>query len=352
MPMSRELAIGLMLMICCSESLGGLPWDLLLIKGRSKLVSLKQGIFAPIKLAAAVIGSYYLGIEGGLTGYALTSIGQTVWIRKQVKPYLLSSRNQVNYWSSAWHLIQTGLPLYATNTISAVVFLPLLAGVAFSAGISDVGYLRIGQLVVQLFTLIPGAIAPILFLRLRQEKNHTDRTKEAQKSLQLVWTIGLTFLLIYCLIDHKLILLLFGKEFLPSLQATRVLVLCAILDSCSQILYTPLLASQRTRLFASVQNGAALLAAFAGWALIPRYGLTGFLLAKLVFAWIPITCFSVDALHNLKQRHILVSLLIASTLFLPLCWSTNWGSLSQQFFLVVIVGILIVRCWELREVVN
>ena len=328
--MSRELAIGLLLIIACSESLGGLPWDLLLIKGRSKLVSLKQGLFAPVKLAAAAIGGYCLGIEGALTGYALASVGQTIWIRKQTKPYLLSNGTLVSGWSTTWHLIRTGLPLYATNSISAVVFLPLLAGVAVSAGISDVGYLRIGQLVVQLFTLIPGAIAPILFLRLRQEKDHTDRTKEAQKSLQLVWTLGLIFLLLYCLIDSQLILVLFGEEFLPSLQATRVLVLCAILDSCSQILYTPLLASQRTGLFATVQNGAAILAGIAGWVLIPEHGLTGFLLAKLIFAWIPITCFSIDALQNLEQRNHLLSLLIASASFLPLCWSSNWGSLLHN----------------------
>ena len=353
MPMSRELATGLLLMISCSESLGGLPWDLLLIKGRSKLVSLKQGLFAPIKLAAAVIGGYFLGIEGALTGYAVASIAQTVWIREQTKPYVFSSGNLlVGGWSKTWHLIQTGLPLYATNSISAVVFLPLLAGVAVSAGISDVGYLRIGQLVVQLFTLIPGAIAPILFLRLRQAKDHTDRTKEAQKSLQLVWTLGLIFLLLYCLIDSQLILVLFGEDFLPSLQATRILVLCAILDSCSQILYTPLLASQRTGLFATVQNGAALLAGLAGWALIPEYGLTGFLMAKLVFAWIPITCFSIDTLQNLEQRNHLLSLLIASALFLPLCWSSNWGSLPQQFLLVLIIGILIIRCWHLRGMLS
>ena len=153
-----------------------------------------------------------------------------------------------------------------------------------------------------MFTLIPGAIAPILFLRLRQEKDHTDRTKEAQKSLQLVWTLGLIFLLLYCLIDSQLILVLFGKEFLPSLQATRVLVLCAILDSCSQILYTPLLASQRTGLFATVQNGAAVLAGIAGWVLIPSMA-DWFFSSKLIFAWIPITCFSIDALKNLEQRN-------------------------------------------------
>ena len=180
---------------CLQRKPRGLPWDLLLIKGRSKLVSLKQGLFAPVNSAAAV-GGYCLGIEGALTGYALGSVGQTIWIRKQTKPYLLSSGTWVNGWSTTWYLIRTGLPLYATNSISAVVFLPLLAGVAISAGISDVGYLRIGQLVVQLFTLIPGAIAPILFLRLRQEKDHTIARKKRK-----IIAVGLDTRLIfyYCI---------------------------------------------------------------------------------------------------------------------------------------------------------
>ena len=129
-------------------------------------------------------------------------------------------------------------------------------------------------------------------------------------------------------------------------------MLCAILDSCSQILYTPLLASQRTGLFATVQNGAAVLAGIAGWVLIPEHGLNGFLVSKLVFAWIPITCFSIDALKNLEQRNHLLSLLIASAAFLPLCWSSNWGNLLQQSLLVVIIGILITRCWRLRGMVS
>ncbi len=352
MPMNRELAVGLLLLIACSESLGGLPWDLLLIKSRTKLVALRQGFFAPIRLVAAVIGSYILGIEGALVGYAVTSIGQSLWVRGKASPYLLKTGETRNDWSKTWQLIKTGLPLYATNSIAAIIFLPLLAGVATAEGISDVGYLRIGQLVVQLFTLIPGAIAPILFLRLREENSHRDRTQEAQKSLQLVWTLGLSFLLVYCLVDKQIIFWLFGEQFLPSLQSTRILVLCSILDSCSQILYTPLLASQQTRLFATVQNSAAVLAGIAGWTLIPQYGLTGFLFAKLIYAWIPITSFAVDALQNLKQRRIVLSLLVASVFFLPICWSDDWGNWIHQFSLVMIALILTTRCCSLVKIVK
>ena len=91
---------------------------------------------------------------------------------------------------------------------------------------------------MQLFTLVPGAIAPILFLRLREENSHRDRTQQAQKSLQFVWTIGLSFLLGYCLIDKQIILWLFGEQFLPSLQATRVLVLCSILTHVAKFSHT------------------------------------------------------------------------------------------------------------------
>ena len=131
-----------------------------------------------------------------------------------------------------------------------------------------------------------------------------------------------------------------------------MLVLCSILDSCSQILYTPLLASQQTRLFATVQNGAAVLAGIAGLSLIPQYGLTGFLFAKLIYAWIPITSFSVEALRNLKQRRIVVSLFFASICFLPICWSANWDSWLHQLSLLIITLILTTRCWSLVKMVR
>ena len=341
LPINRSATIVFLAIIVVAESLGGLPWDILLVQGQTRLVALRQGLFAPLKILFAVIGSSLAGISGALLAYALACSAQTFWIQKRIEPFISRKGIPPQFWSKAGKLIGTGLPLYVTNALSAMVFLPLLAGVAIEVGISDVGYLRIGQLVVQLFTLIPGAIAPILFLKLRQKKGDSNRIKESEKPLQFVWSLGLISLLIYCVIDRFIINWLFGSEFLPSIEATRILVLCAVLDSSSQILYTPLLASEKTRLFAFVQNASAITAGVIGWIFIPKMGLEGYLMAKISFAYIPAFSYSAGAIKISEQPRSIICLLIASVCLLPLCWSSNWGGFSQQVLLFITIAALI-----------
>ena len=340
LPINKSITIIFLAIIVIAESLGGLPWDILLVQGQTRLVALRQGLFAPLKILCAVIGSGFAGISGALMAYAMASSAQTCWIQKRIEPFISRKGVPPKFWRKAGKLIGTGLPLYVTNALSAMVFLPLLAGVAIEVGISDVGYLRIGQLVVQLFTLIPGAVAPILFLKLRQEKEDSNKIKESEKPLQFVWSVGLISLLIYCVIDRFLINWLFGSEFLPSIEATRILVLCAVLDSSSQVLYTPLLSSEKTRLFALVQNASAITAGIIGWIFIPKMGLEGYLIAKISFAYIPAFSYSARAVRISEQPRSIICLLIASVSLLPLCWSSDWASAVQQVLLFITIAAL------------
>ena len=340
LPINKSITIIFLAIIVIAESLGGLPWDILLVQGQTRLVALRQGLFAPLKILCAVIGSGFAGISGALMAYAMASSAQTCWIQKRIEPFISRKGVPPKFWRKAGKLIGTGLPLYVTNALSAMVFLPLLAGVAIEVGISDVGYLRIGQLVVQLFTLIPGAVAPILFLKLRQEKEDSNKIKESEKPLQFVWSLGLISLLIYCVIDRFLINWLFGSEFLPSIEATRILVLCAVLDSSSQVLYTPLLASEKTRLFALVQNASAITAGIIGWIFIPKMGLEGYLIAKISFAYIPAFSYSARAVRISEQPRSIMCLLIASVSLLPLCWSSDWAGAVQQVLLFITIAAL------------
>ena len=222
-------------------------------------------------------------------------------------------------------MIRKGISLYGANSLAALVFLPLLAGVAKTAGIADVGYLRVGQLIVQLFTLLPGALAPLLFLRLRglQEESKSQRAKSTEISLRLIWWTGLTTLLSYLLVDNQLVILLFGESYLPSLQPTRLLVLIAVVDSINQVLHTSLLASQRIRLFAIAQNSGALLAALLGWWLIPTSGLQGFLAAKLCFSVVPVAIYLSEAWSRFIQPRMVILLLLATAAVTPLCWLSD-----------------------------
>lgn len=226
--------------------------------------------------------------------------------------------------------MHAGAPMYLTNVLASLVFLPLLGSLAHNGGVADVGYLRVGQIVVQLFTLLPGALMPVLFVRLRQGDGLAQRQRDSERSLRAIWWSGLACLVAYGLLDRWIVPLVFGPAFLPSLQATRVLVLAAVAESISQVLHQPLLASRRTRLFFVAQNGAVLLAALAGWMLIPRLGVEGFLVAKLLYALTPLLIYFLAARGHLLERSALDRHLLLTLALIPVCWFRGQAALSAK----------------------
>jgi O-antigen/teichoic acid export membrane protein len=316
---SRGVAAVALVLIAALESLGGLPWDLLIIAGDTKRVALRQGLFAPLKLLVALAGAASFGVTGALTGYGLASAAQLLWLQRICRPMWSWPKRLWPDWCQAWVLMRSGIALYGTNALAALVFLPLVSEVAKDAGVAEVGYLRVGQIMVQLFTLLPGALTPLLFLRLRATTTD-DKQVSFETSLRLIWWLGLAALLAYLLIDQVLIRLFFGEAYLASLQPTRLLIFMAVLDSVNQVLHTPLLASRRTKLFAISQNSGAAVAAGLGWWLIPSMGLQGFLAAKLCFSALPVGIYLLEGWSRFRQTRMVALLLLATIAIAPLCW--------------------------------
>ena len=199
---------------------------------------------------------------------------------------------------------------------------------------------------VQIFNMLPGALAPLLFLKLRYLGNEQIRTQNSELPLRLIWSLGLLSLLIYLCIDRTLISLAFGNEFLPSLLPTRLLALAAVLDSVSQMLHTPLLASKRTGIFTLSQNGSSLVAAFLGWWLIPQYGLQGFLIAKISYSWLPVLIYTVEAWPRYINRTRILVLMAASIVITPLCWLNQP---SPAILLTIIIAVFGIFLRELKQ---
>ena len=318
---SRNFAAIIMLLICCIESLGGLAWDILLVAGKTKLVALKTGLFVPCKLGLALTGAWVWGLKGCLIAYTIVCVGQTIWLRKTIGLRWSDKKSkQPIDWRKILWMVQAGLPLYATNAISALVFLPLLGNLAADANLEDVGYIRVGQIVVQIFSLLPGALAPLLFIKLRQTKDSDIAHNHSEVSLLFIWLAGIFMLLTYTAIDKTIVLVFFGEDFLPALSATRLLALVAILDAISQVLHTSLLARAETRLFSITQNLSAIAAGVLGWLLIPVLGIAGFLAAKLVYSWLPVMVYITDAWGRLKNKRIVSTLLVMTAITTHLCW--------------------------------
>ena len=347
----RGVAIALVL-IASLEALGGLPWDLFLIAGQTRLVALRQGLFAPLKLLGAWLGGLLGGAGGALLGYGLVSAGQAGWLLRRCQSLLPWPHQWLPDWEQAWNLVRLGAPLYGTNALSSLVFLPLLASVAKTQGIADVGYLRVGQIVVQLFTLIPGALTPLLFLRLRQSNHANPSNRDTELSLRLIWCLGLASLLLYLLVDRSLVGLFFGERYLQSLQPTRLLVLAAVLESVNQVLHTPLLAKRRIVLYVMGQNIPALLAAGLGWWLIPEWGLAGFLSAKLVVALGPVLIYLAAGWQSFHNKRTMRLLILATGAITLLCWWPSGTTWWQLCLTAIAVAVLALEGWPLWRVLG
>lgn len=350
-PSSIKLIL-IVLFICIFESLSGLPWDLLLLEGRTKLASIRQGLFAPIKILSSIIGALVFGLNGALIGYALVSLAQLIWLQKLgSKTGYQTNYSNLSIWK-VWPLIKDGIPLYLTNLASAFVFLPLLADVAIKAGTSDVGYLKVGQIVVQVFSLIPGALAPILFIKSRKEKTAERRGQMTEESLILIWTIGLFAFLIYRSIDVRLIELFFGGDFSNSLQPTRMLIYIAILDSVSQILHIGLLAQKKVWIFFGAQNCAALIAAILGWLLVPVLGLNGYLLAKLSFVLLPLIIYLTERWNKFIYRGYIMLLLAGNIAAWPLSWQFSTNSSHEIAYILIILATTVIAGLKVHQIIN
>lgn len=337
---SRNLAIILTSVICVTESLSGLPWDILLAKGKVNVVRLRQGLFTPLKLIAGLIGAWAGGIVTALACYVIMAGLQAVWLNKKIDGLGGINVKAKIRWGQLRKLAGDGMPLYISNSLSALVFLPLLARIAAVSGLESVGYLRSGQILVQLFTLIPGALAPILFIKTRTSDTERKKNIITEQSLIMIWGLGVTTLLSYIAIDRQLINFFFGSNFLDSVQPTRLLIYITIIDSIGQVLYTSLLAKGQTKLFIIVQNSALLLAALLGWLLIPAYGLNGFLLSKFIYAALPGSIYLMETWSRIENKSIICVLTITSLLVLPLCWTKSIAT-TVELVLICMQAILI-----------
>jgi O-antigen/teichoic acid export membrane protein len=345
------IATVIILITCFNESMASMRWQILLLLGHTKTFASRQGFFLPAKLLLALIGGEVFNLPGAISGYAVMTILQNVWLRKELS--LKGFRQELMQTiplTQALKLLKQGFSLYFTNSLSALVFLPLLATVAVDSGLANVGYLRVGQLLVQAFTLIPAAILPILFIKIRQN-SASNEVINTEPSLRLIWCIGLSSLLVYLSIDEKIIDIFFGAGYEETIQPTRILILSAVLDSANQVLHSPHLAQKRIVLYFIAQNGAAILAALTGFILIPTMGLKGYLLAKIVFSWVPIIIYSIEAWEKFSSKRLLPLMIIASLLLTWLCWSSNTRSLVQEVSYGIIICIIAIEIWPLKKVI-
>ena len=346
-PASQRLILtGLLLLMIACEGSAAAAWEVLLVSRRTSPLALRQGLFLPLRLLFAACGSFYGGVFGAMGGWSLVALIQSFWLRivlgtlwnpLQVWPLLLASLLQ---------LLRRGLPFYAANLLASMIFYPLLMKVAAGSGLAEIGYLRVGQILQQLFAFLPSTLVPVLFLRLRSESGFSDQVLVIEKPLRVIWLLLLGALLLYCMVDQLLIVWLFGTGFLSAMLPTRLLLVTALFECLTQLVVQPLLAAGKTRLYGFWQNGAAFLTAVLGWFWIPTAGLAAYLIVRLLYVVIPLIGFGIPVVQRFQEPQKILSLILASLGLLALLlaqafagYTPTWTHPLLFVAFIVIVGL-------------
>jgi O-antigen/teichoic acid export membrane protein len=352
----RRLWSGLLLLMVGLEAICAVPWEVLLVGRSTRRLALRQGLFLPLRLVLAAVGAAWGQITGALLGWTLVALIQPLWLAWSLRGVWPPPPSQ---WRPPWpawrQLLRRGLPFYAANLLSSLVFFPLLLSLAARSGLEDVGFLRIGQILQQLFALLPGTLVPVLFLRLRQAESFDERMRQVERVFRLLWSLLLFVLLAYGLVDALVIRLFFGASYLPSLGPTRIMLMTSLIEVLLQILIQPLMSSGLMRRYALLLNGGTLLAALAGWILVPRLGLQGFLIAKYLVAILPLLPLLAAARQPFVEAGRLLPLLLitaALTLYLFAADLLPLGQgLERPLFALAMVVLVIAYQRDYRDLV-
>lgn len=292
---SLRFPLGLLLLLMiAAEGICASAWEVLLVTRKTSELALRQGLFFPLRLLLAAICAWAWGILGAMIGWSLVAILQCLWLKVVLKKLWNPLKLLPAQWHSARCLLKRGLPFYASNIIASIVFYPLLLQVASKSGLEEIGYLRVGQVMQQVFAFLPATLVPILFLELRGQNSFRDQVRLIEKPLKIIWLLLLEVILIYYLFDGLIVQSLFGYQYVLGLNPTRFLLLTSLIECITQIAVQPLLASGLVRMYGVWQNLGALLSALLGFYLIPSFGLAGYLLAKLCYVLVPFIRFGTE----------------------------------------------------------
>ena len=311
-PSERLIFSGLLLLMIAFEGISASAWEVLLVSHRTAPFALRQGLFFPFRLLFAALGALCASILGALVGWSFIAVIQCFWLKRVLGNLWTPFQLLPLLGKRILDLLRRGLPFYAANLLSAIIFYPLLLIVASATGLAEIGYLRVGQILQQLFAFIPSTLVPLLFLKMRGQSNFDDQVGVMEQPFRIIWLLLLELLLLYCIFDQPLVQSLFGLPFIAALMPTRLLLATALFECLAQLLVQPLLAAGNTRMYAIWQNVAAVITAFVGWIWIPSGGLSAYLAVRFLYVIIPLLGFGNSVVRRFNYPEKLLPLVITS----------------------------------------
>ena len=345
------LSILLILMVffeCISAS----GWELLLVTRQTKKVALRQGLFTPAKLLFAAIGALVFQVPGAMSCWCIVSFVQLIWLKAALRSTWLPFSLNKSSLSAVGSLLKLGSTFYLSNLASSILFFPMLLTIAAQNGLQDLGFLRTGQILQQVFALLPSTLVPVLFLKLRQVSSHELRLKSIEQPLRLIWVIMHFLFIGYCLFDAQIIRSFFGSDYLSSILPTRILLLTSLCECLLQLVSQPALASGHTRQYAIWQLGSSLLVAFVAFSFSGSITLNSYLCLRLLYVFLPMCGLGASLLFvRSSSAHILVLIVNTALVGLYFCRYEYYSTLQVTLILSMfsLVSVFISQAGVIRK---
>ena len=330
------LTILLILMVffdCISAS----GWELLLVTRQTKQLALRQGLFTPAKLFLAAIGALVYQVPGAMSCWTIVSFIQLIWLKTVLRNLWLPFSPKRASLSAVGSLLKLGSTFYLSNLASSLLFFPMLLSIAAQNGMQDLGFLRTGQILQQVFALLPGTLVPVLFLKLRQLKSHDLRIKSMEQPLRFIWSAMLVLFILYCLFDTQIISSFFGSDYLESIFPSRILLLTSLCECLLQLVSQPTLASGHTRQYAIWQLGSSFLVALVALLLSGSITLNSYLALRLLYVLLPLFGLGSSLLLiRSLSAHILLLIVNTAAVGLYFCRYESYSSLQLTLMLSIL----------------
>ena len=327
----------LLILMVFFECISASGWELLLVTRQTKQVALRQGLFTPAKLFLAAIGALLFQVPGSMACWTIVSLIQLIWLKTVLRSLWSPFSPQKASVAAVASLLKLGSTFYLSNVVSSLLFFPMLLSIAAQNGLQDLGFLRTGQILQQLFALLPGTLVPVLFLKLRQLSSHDLRIKSTEQALRLIWSVMLLLFILYCLFDAQIIRSLFGSDYLESLFPTRILLLTSLCECLLQLVSQPTLASGHTRKYAIWQLGSSLLVALAALLLSGSITLDYYLTLRLIYVLLPLCGLGSSFLFNRSlYAHILLLIVNTTVVGFYFCRYEPYSTLNVTLMLSIL----------------
>jgi O-antigen/teichoic acid export membrane protein len=224
-----------------------------------------------------------------------------------------------NFFRECWLILEFGLPFYSSNFLTSFIGLPLLGLVSRSAGVEQVGYLRIAQSLSQFITFLPVTLAPVFISKLSESfaGDHSVYQKNKSIHLRFFWSVSLFITILVTYVIPYVVTATFGTSYEDAVIPSQLMAWAALMTTMSGVLSQSLMSEGSTKTIGLTQTLGLSINVFFAFVLIPKYSAIGFVMAQALsssFTFLIYIKISLSGLPGEDKKRILA--LSIATIFL------------------------------------